>query len=179
MNQMSGKWQVSENPWCRDWNDERKHLHQSTPGSCWVMLQMRMKPHLLNYLEIFAWQYVGGFQKYWYPKMDGENNGKPYEQMDDLGGKHPYFWRHPCMCMSLTSFTHLVPCCMEHQPLDSRIQSSSQLQNGSQTFSAVRFQESRSTARKRILPQKPTWNLKIPPWKRRNIYKPPIFWVPC
>ena len=21
------------------------------------------------------------------PKMDGENNGKPYEQMDDLGGK--------------------------------------------------------------------------------------------
>ena len=26
------------------------------------------------------------------PKMDGENNGKPYEQMDDLGGKHHYFW---------------------------------------------------------------------------------------
>ncbi len=25
--------------------------------------------------------------------MDGENNGKPYEQMDDLGGKNPYFWR--------------------------------------------------------------------------------------
>ena len=24
--------------------------------------------------------------------MDGENNGKPYEQMDDLGGKNPYFW---------------------------------------------------------------------------------------
>ena len=24
---------------------------------------------------------IGGF----YPKMDGENNGKPYEQMDDLG----------------------------------------------------------------------------------------------
>ena len=25
--------------------------------------------------------------------MDGENNGKPYEQMDDLGGKrYPYFW---------------------------------------------------------------------------------------
>ena len=29
------------------------------------------------------------------PKMDGENHGKPYEQMDDLGGKHPYFWKHP------------------------------------------------------------------------------------
>ena len=26
-----------------------------------------------------------------YPKMDGENNGKPYEQMDDLGGKNPIF----------------------------------------------------------------------------------------
>ena len=25
------------------------------------------------------------------PKMDGENNGKPYEQMDDLGGKTPLF----------------------------------------------------------------------------------------
>ena len=24
--------------------------------------------------------------------MDGENSGKPYEQMDDLGGKNPYFW---------------------------------------------------------------------------------------
>ena len=26
--------------------------------------------------------------------MDGENNGKPYEQMDDLGGV-PYFWKPP------------------------------------------------------------------------------------
>ena len=28
--------------------------------------------------------------------MDGENNGKPYEQIDDLGGKKPLFlgW-HP------------------------------------------------------------------------------------
>ena len=26
------------------------------------------------------------------PQMDGENNGKPYEQMDDLGVSHPYFW---------------------------------------------------------------------------------------
>ena len=29
-----------------------------------------------------------------HPKMDGENNGKPYEQMDDLG-VFPYFWKHP------------------------------------------------------------------------------------
>ena len=32
--------------------------------------------------------------------MDGENNGKPYEQMDDLGKthyfrKHPYSWMYP------------------------------------------------------------------------------------
>ena len=25
------------------------------------------------------------------PKMDGEHNGKPYEQMDDLGGVFPPF----------------------------------------------------------------------------------------
>ena len=28
------------------------------------------------------------------PKMDGENNGKPYEQMDDLGGP-PLFLETP------------------------------------------------------------------------------------
>ena len=28
------------------------------------------------------------------PKMDGENNGKPYEQMDDFG-VFPYFGKHP------------------------------------------------------------------------------------
>ena len=27
--------------------------------------------------------------------MDGENNGKPYEQMDDFGGFSHYFWKHP------------------------------------------------------------------------------------
>ena len=29
------------------------------------------------------------------PKMDGENNGKPYFLMDDLGGPIPFFWKHP------------------------------------------------------------------------------------
>ena len=31
------------------------------------------------------------------PKMDGENNGKPYEQMDDLGGGGftSIFWKYP------------------------------------------------------------------------------------
>ena len=33
--------------------------------------------------------------------MDGENNGKPYEQMDDLGGfYHPYFRKHPYVVCS-------------------------------------------------------------------------------
>ena len=27
--------------------------------------------------------------------MDGLQWRKPYEQMDDLGGKNPYFWKHP------------------------------------------------------------------------------------
>ena len=27
--------------------------------------------------------------------MDGENSGKSYEQMDDLGGAHPYSWKCP------------------------------------------------------------------------------------
>ena len=27
--------------------------------------------------------------------MDGENNGKPYEQMDDLGGKPLFLVQHP------------------------------------------------------------------------------------
>ena len=36
---------------------------------------------------------LGGFFS---PKMDGENNGKPYEQMDDFGGENPHiFWKHP------------------------------------------------------------------------------------
>ena len=37
--------------------------------------------------------------------MDGENNGKPYEQMDDLGGKHPYFWVDTHMCVCIISST--------------------------------------------------------------------------
>ena len=29
------------------------------------------------------------------PKIHGENNGKPYEQMDDLGVQYHYFRKHP------------------------------------------------------------------------------------
>ena len=32
--------------------------------------------------------------------MDGENNGKAYEQMDDLGGK-PLFWETPISLRNL------------------------------------------------------------------------------
>ena len=32
--------------------------------------------------------------------MDGENNGKPYEQMDDLGG-FPYFWFNTHLMISI------------------------------------------------------------------------------
>ena len=41
------------------------------------------------------------------PKMDGENNGKPYDLMDDLGGKPHYFrkhpWLHPILSFTLAS----------------------------------------------------------------------------
>ena len=46
--------------------------------------------------------------------MDGENNGKPYEQMDDLGGKQPYSWKHPHIyiypkCSMYGLFTYISP----------------------------------------------------------------------
>ena len=43
------------------------------------------------------------------PKMDGENNGKPYVLMDDLGGKTHYFRKHPYKHSNIfftTSFFH-------------------------------------------------------------------------
>ena len=39
--------------------------------------------------------------------MDGENNGKPYEQMDDLGGKNPLFLETPVN----SEFTSLKKMC--------------------------------------------------------------------
>ena len=36
-------------------------------------------------LVIWVFPKIGWFS----PKMDGENHGKPYEQMDDLGGVKP------------------------------------------------------------------------------------------
>ena len=39
------------------------------------------------FFKIYTWM----FPKMGVPKMDGENNGKPYFLMDDLGFSH-YFW---------------------------------------------------------------------------------------
>ena len=36
--------------------------------------------------------------------MDGENNGKPYEQMDDLGGVFPLFLETPLLELKLFRF---------------------------------------------------------------------------
>ena len=47
------------------------------------------------------------------PKMDGENHGKPYEQMDDLGGFNPLFLETSVLSMnkksSLWIFSQLGP----------------------------------------------------------------------
>ena len=42
-----------------------------------------------EYIYIYIWVFPKNIGKT--PKMDGENNGKPYEQMDDLGGFTPLF----------------------------------------------------------------------------------------
>ena len=42
---------------------------------------------------IWAFPKIGGKPPKWMVKNNGSL--KPYEQMDDLGGKIPYFWKHP------------------------------------------------------------------------------------
>ena len=54
---------------------------------------------------------IWGFPKIWglnTPKMDGENNGKPYEQMDDLGV--PLFLETPISsnCQAIQFFEAMV-----------------------------------------------------------------------
>ena len=41
----------------------------------------------ISYWSIYIYTHMGVSINSRYPKMDGENHGKPYEQMDDLGGK--------------------------------------------------------------------------------------------
>ena len=43
------------------------------------------------YLDMNRLRNIGVSKTSGTPKMDDENNGKPYEQMDDLGGKPPIF----------------------------------------------------------------------------------------
>ena len=44
--------------------------------------------------------------------MDGENSGKSYEQMDDLG-VFPYFWKHPSLAITKIKFAmFLTICCI-------------------------------------------------------------------
>jgi len=40
--------------------------------------------------------------------MDGENHGKPYEQMDDLGGKTTIFGKHPVDGLKSSVFILLI-----------------------------------------------------------------------
>ena len=40
--------------------------------------------------------------------MDGENNGKPYEQMDDLGVQYHYFRKHPFLFTHLPGIIHFL-----------------------------------------------------------------------
>ena len=54
---------------------------------------MRFQGH---HVTIIKRAFIWVFPKKGYPKMDGENNGTPYEQMDDLGGIFPLFLEgHP------------------------------------------------------------------------------------
>ena len=57
----------------------------------------------------------GCFQKLWYPKMDGENNGKPYFLMDDLGGNPPifgntHFTARPCWKITMKNRKSRITC---------------------------------------------------------------------
>ena len=44
------------------------------------------------------------------PKMDGENKGKPYEQMDDLGVFPSFLGWHPYETAKLDKFLHQIEC---------------------------------------------------------------------
>ena len=54
--------------------------------------------------RVSFWKYIGVSKNRGVsPKLDGENNGKPYEQMDDLGGFNPLFSETPIMIVGLCS----------------------------------------------------------------------------
>ena len=72
------------------------------------------------------------------PKMDGENNVKPYEQMDDLGGNTPIFGSTPHMTvlhLDIYRFTDLqIYIALHHQNLQQHLLCCSP---GSEVFSIL------------------------------------------
>ena len=65
-------------------------------GNLFILVKSQVSLILIDtFLLLQIINQYGCFLKWWYPKMDGENNGKPYEQMDDLGGKLPTIFGPP------------------------------------------------------------------------------------
>ena len=60
-----------------------------------------------NFIEVAGTRWYGCWTKNRgkTTKMDGENNGKPYEQMDDLGGVPPIFGLTP-ICFQIAFLRH-------------------------------------------------------------------------
>ena len=59
-----------------------------------------------KWAKVMKQMHMGGSKKWGYPKMDGENNGKPKNKMDDLGGK-PTILGNPHMHISSVCSTTL------------------------------------------------------------------------
>ena len=70
----------------------RCHRHRALIFHLWTSQRLGFQPDARSEL-VQLWRINMGVSKNRgvSPKMDGENNGKPYFQMDDLGGKPPIF----------------------------------------------------------------------------------------
>ena len=77
--------------------ESKKDEDKEVPGRDVVMISCveSTQPREYNFFRDSIWVFpnIGGFD----PQMDGENNGKPYEQMDDLGV--PLFSETSICCM--------------------------------------------------------------------------------
>ncbi len=67
------------------------------PTDLWKITIVDSKWNINHYF----W-YTGVSQNRGYLKMDGENNGQPYVQMDDLGGSKPLFLETPIYMLVIT-----------------------------------------------------------------------------
>ena len=83
----------------------KKHLRDLEMAGLPIIAIIQLSAELLSqhqfsleviWIDSGAWNYLGVEPKNRSvsPKMDGENHGKPYESMDDLGGK-PLFLETP------------------------------------------------------------------------------------